>query len=143
MMYPKVIRKLRRSWRAQRDDPVTPEMRARILARDRVCVAVVVGIEHECRDGWGRPHDYRDTERLSIEHVYVNGRGFGLRRPPSDEDHLVAICHGLNRRHLSADGSRKLTEYLRWQAERRRAGLEHRRRIGHERNRGREGFGSR
>jgi hypothetical protein len=140
MLFPKPTRrKLARPWRAQRDDPVTPDLREFILARDRVCTAVVVGYAHECRDEFGYPHDYRDTRKLSIEHVFVGGRGFGLRRPPSDREHLVALCHGLNRRHLPADVNRKLVDYLVAV----NALDERRRRIGSADNRGRESFGTR
>lgn len=139
MMFPKPLPKLRRPWRAQRDDPVTPEMRTAILARDRACVATLVGWVHECRDQWGRAHAATVTPLLSIEHVYP-ARGFGLRRPKSDPEHLVALCHGQNGEHTPAELTRKLRTYLAWVNAR---GLERRQRIGGLGNRGREPFGPR
>lgn len=114
MMFPKPERRKLRRWIGQRDDPVTPERAAEILRRDRVCVAIVVGWDHECRDVNGIPHDYRETAKLSIEHVYVEGRGFGLRRPQSDRRHLVALCHGLNAKHAPAVLVERLRRYLEW-----------------------------
>jgi hypothetical protein len=62
-------------------DPVTPEIRLAVLARDGSCIAPLVGgSAHDC---WGRS---------TIEHVKDQLR-MG-RRAPSDLGHLVSLCQG-------------------------------------------------
>lgn len=63
-------------------DPVTPELRIRILKRDGGCVAPQVDSQQ-----WGTCFG-----RLTLEHVKSELR-MG-RRAPSDEGHLVTLCEG-------------------------------------------------
>lgn len=75
-------------------DPVTTEVRAFVLARDRGCVAEKLDRSHECRDQWGNPHRPGDLARLTLDHVKDAPR-LG-KRAPSDPAHLVAMCWGAN-----------------------------------------------
>lgn len=95
-MFPKPVAKRRRPWRAATDDPVTPELRAFVLARDRVCLGVPAGYPHECRGEDGKPHLYSETSKLSVEHVHLDGSGTGRRRAPSTPVNCFALCYGLN-----------------------------------------------
>lgn len=62
-------------------DPVTPETRLWVFARDGGCVAPRLGGSfHDC---WGR---------LTLEHVKDQPR-MGVRAP-SDMAHLVTLCEG-------------------------------------------------
>lgn len=64
-----------------RRDPVTPELRLAVFARDGGCIAPYLGgTVHDC---WGR---------LTIEHVKSELR-MG-KRAPSDLAHCVALCEG-------------------------------------------------
>lgn len=75
-------------------DPVTTEVRAYVLARDRGCVAAKVEPAHVCRDMFGYPHAPTDLARLTLEHV-KDQLAMG-RRAPSDPAHLLALCYGTN-----------------------------------------------
>ena len=75
-------------------DPVTPEVRAAVFARDGECLLHKVDPEHACRDAWGNPHSPYEVERCSVEHVKDQPR-MG-KRAPSDASHLVALCHAAN-----------------------------------------------
>ena len=76
--------------RQKRRDPVTSELRLAVFARDGACVLSKLETDHQCRDQWGTPHDPREVNRLSLEHVKSDLRA-GLRAP-SDLRHLVAMC---------------------------------------------------
>lgn len=78
----------------RRKDPVTPELHAAVLTRDRECVLWKRDPSHACRDQWGNPHRPDDLARLSLEHVKDEPR-MG-KRGPSDLRHLVAMCHAAN-----------------------------------------------
>jgi len=92
-------------------DPVTTEVRAFVLARDRGCVAAKLDRQHECRDMWGNPHAPGDLARLTLEHVKDELR-MG-RRAPSDSAHLVALCYGANVGVPSKEVRTALRAYLR------------------------------
>lgn len=62
-------------------DPVTPELRAQVIARDDGCMAPRLG---------GTFHDC--FGRLTLEHVKDELR-MGVRAP-SDPAHLVTLCEG-------------------------------------------------
>jgi len=64
-----------------RRDPVTATIRLRVFARDKGCVAPLLG--GSVMDCWGR---------LTIEHVKDELR-LGVRAP-SDMAHLVTLCQG-------------------------------------------------
>lgn len=75
-------------------DPVTSEVRAFVLVRDRGCIAVKVDTGHVCQDQWGNVHAAGDLARLTLDHVKDAPR-LG-RRAPSDPAHLVAMCWAAN-----------------------------------------------
>jgi hypothetical protein len=64
-----------------RRDAVSPTLRLRVFARDRGCVAPLLG--GSVMDCWGR---------LTLEHVKDEPR-MGVRAP-SDMAHLVTLCEG-------------------------------------------------
>lgn len=70
---------LRRS--ARKADPVTPDVRLAVFARDGGCVAVRLGEDPASCSG-----------RLTLEHV-KDALRMG-KRAPSDTAHLVALCEG-------------------------------------------------
>ena len=74
-----------------RRDPVTPELHAAVLVRDRRCVRSKMEPEHGCRDRWGNPHAATALEYLTLDHVQSAYGRMG-RRAPSDMAHLVSLC---------------------------------------------------
>lgn len=82
---------MRGNWRARDGDRVTEEVRRQVLVRDQVCFLYRLDPYHICSDRWGRIHLPTETWRLSLDHV----KDFGMmgKRAPSDEWHLVAMCH--------------------------------------------------
>lgn len=86
MRFPKPTRPPKR----QRD-PVTPELRARVLARDGGCVAATLDVGHVCRDRWGWPHHPARVEAMTLDHVQEGYGRMGIRAP-SDTGHLVTLC---------------------------------------------------
>jgi len=79
-----VIRKPRR-------DPVTPELRQFVLARDGACVRFKLDAGHGCRDTWSIPHAPNRLDLLQLDHVQ-DGYGRMGRRAKSDPAHLVSLC---------------------------------------------------
>ncbi len=79
--------------RKPRTDPVSPELHAAVLVRDRMCVRARMDRAHECRDVWGNPHSPRDLERLQLDHIQ-EGYGRMGKRAPSTMGTLVALCAG-------------------------------------------------
>ena len=77
-----------------RANGVTAEVRQTVLRRDRVCFLSRIESDHRCADRWGHLHAADATLLLSLDHV-KDGPMMG-RRAPSDERHLVAICHRAN-----------------------------------------------
>lgn len=77
-----------------RKDPVTPEMAAYVLARDRVCIAYRVDSTHRCRNRWGDEHAPDDVRQLTIDHVKREAR-MG-KRAESVPACLVAACGWAN-----------------------------------------------
>lgn len=75
-------------------DPVTTEVRAAVMRRDRRCFVTRVDPDHVCRDEWGYPHPSDDLSRLTLDHVKDAPR-MG-KRAPSDVRHLVLMCHSAN-----------------------------------------------
>jgi len=67
-----------------------------IVDRDRVCVAYMAPMPHECRDTWGTPHEPTDLGRLELAHVPAEGENAYGRKAPDDELHTVAECHNAN-----------------------------------------------
>lgn len=76
-------------------DPVTPDVFARVLARDHGCVAAQIDPEHVCRDAFGGRHDWDNVRRLTYEHVHCQ---YGMMgdRAPSRPDHGLILCHAGN-----------------------------------------------
>lgn len=74
-------------------DPVTPEMRRRVFARDQRCVATLREMEfpHLCATQWGDTHSSTDLEKMTLEHVHEDYGKTGVRAK-SDMDHLVTLC---------------------------------------------------
>lgn len=63
-------------------DPVTKELRQRVLTRDEGCIAPLVD-PSQSGTCWGR---------LTLDHVKDEPRM--AKRAPSDERHLVTVCEG-------------------------------------------------
>lgn len=78
-----------------RKDPVTPELHAAVLVRDRGCILAKIEPDHLCRDTWGTPHASTDLAKLTLEHVH-DGYGQMGKRAPSDRRHLLALCAAAN-----------------------------------------------
>lgn len=76
-------------------DPVTPEMRLRVIERDgRRCMAPVLDYSAgPCRDRWGQPIYRYLPGDLTLDHVQDGGGRMG-KRAPSDAGHLVTLCWG-------------------------------------------------
>lgn len=85
---------------------VDPGIRAFVIFRDGVCIAALLDRSHQCRDAWGEPHDPRDLSKLTLEHV--KDEPMMGRRAPSDEAHMVAMCHGGNAVELWGSANRDL-----------------------------------
>lgn len=75
-------------------DKVTPELREAVLRRDGRCFMTRMVPWHVCFDAFGHKHAPDDLDRLTLEHVKDEPR-MG-KRAPSDEQHLVALCHRAN-----------------------------------------------
>lgn len=56
------------------------DLRRAVIERDRQCIAALLDLSHECKDKWGRPHNARDMNRLTLEHI-VDRRGRRLDEP--------------------------------------------------------------
>ncbi len=76
--------------------PFPPGLRDAVFARDQMCTLARLEPGHECRDQWGQPHDARDLERCTLEHVKSELR-MG-KRAPNDLGHVVALCAAANLR---------------------------------------------
>jgi hypothetical protein len=81
---------MKKSRDSRATDPVTPDLRRRVLLRDKGCVAAALGFKHVCRDTWGNVHQPTDLDRLTLDHV--NDHPMLGKRAPSDEQHLVSLC---------------------------------------------------
>ncbi|HTR71896.1 MAG TPA: hypothetical protein VMH41_16930 [Mycobacteriales bacterium] len=92
-------------------DPVTPEMHAAVMRRDRECVAAKLGFDHVCRTRFGVPHAPFAVDVLTIEHVH-EGYGMAGKRATSDLGHMVALCGMLNNRPPSAEMRAAFRQYL-------------------------------
>jgi len=85
-------------WRGKKD-PVTPELRLAVLARDGDCVAFQFSATDECRG------------RLTLDHVKDQPR-MG-KRAPSDMAHLVTVCEHHHLDGWATSHRPELREYLR------------------------------
>ncbi len=74
-----------------RRNPVTSELHAAVLVRDRMCTRARMDPEHACRDTWGNPHAATDLEKLQLDHVQ-EGYGRMGRRAASSMETLVSLC---------------------------------------------------
>ena len=85
--------------RKPRKDPVTPEVREEVLARDGGCVAALLqpSLSGPC---WGP---------LTLDHV-KDGPMMG-KRAPSDARHLVTLCAG---HHVETPWATSNRPLLRW-----------------------------
>jgi hypothetical protein len=92
-------------------DPVTPEVRAAVLRRDKACVLFQLHRGHLCKDAWGNPHAPYDVSKLTLEHV-KDDLAMG-KRAPSDPRHLVALCAHANIGVPSKAQRAMLRQYLR------------------------------
>lgn len=73
---------------------ITKGLRWAVFARDGGCVLHFLEPGHECRDVWGQPHAWNDTDRLTVEHIKSELR-MGVRAP-NDMEHLVTLCGAVN-----------------------------------------------
>jgi hypothetical protein len=85
--------------RTRKADPVTPDLRLAVLARDFGCVAVTLGED---------PGDCRG--RLTLDHVKDQPR-MG-KRAPSDAAHLVSVCEHHHLDGWATSHRPELREYL-------------------------------
>ena len=77
-----------------------------MFARDRECFLHRLDAAHICRDAFGNAHNPFDVSRLTLDHVHEMprigeltsyfGAKRGAKRAPSDELHLVVMCHAGN-----------------------------------------------
>ena len=83
----------------KRRDPVTPDLREAVFARDRGCVAPRLGATDPCSGAWTLDH-VKDQPRMGV-------------RAPSDLAHLATLCE---RHHLwtswATSNRPALREYL-------------------------------
>ena len=103
-------------------DPVTPELRAEVLALDGYrCVAPLLGATDACRDRWGNlasitwdgePAYARDS--LTLDHV--RDEPMIGRRAPSDIHHLTTVCWFHHLEGWATANRPALREYLRRRA---------------------------
>jgi hypothetical protein len=75
-------------------DPVSHQLHAEVIFRDKECVAAKLGFTHECRNAFGQLHPSTATGQLTVEHV-KDDLAMG-RRAPSTRRTLVALCHSRN-----------------------------------------------
>jgi hypothetical protein len=61
-------------------------LRRAVIERDRQCVAYLLDKLHQCRDAYGNPHHPADANRLTLEHVKLDGRRL------DDPLHCMAMC---------------------------------------------------
>lgn len=92
-------------------DPVTPEVREAVFARDQRCVLAFLEDGHLCRDMWGTYHEPDDLARLTLEHVHLTGSMTG-RRAPSTLGSMVALCAAANGRPPTAVQRGVMRAYL-------------------------------
>ncbi len=82
----------RKAWRRKSEDQVSPETHAFVMLRDGRCfLDRMHGAAHCCRDRWGVGHFPNELEKLTLDHVHLDGATMG-KRAPSDAGHLVAMC---------------------------------------------------
>lgn len=79
----------------QRRAGVSPALHRAVVQRDGVCVASRFDPAHVCADQWGRPHAPWDLEKLTVDHVHLDGGTMG-KRAEDDMGHLVAMCAAAN-----------------------------------------------
>jgi hypothetical protein len=76
--------------------PVSAELHALVLRRDRCCFMFRMNPEHICRDQWGSPHSAYDLSKLTLDHVHLHSGGTRGKKAPDDEQHLIAMCANAN-----------------------------------------------
>lgn len=86
------------------------ELRRTVQERDRVCVALQTGFDHQCKDQWGKPHGAGEYRRLSLEHV--KDELMMGKRAPNDREHCVAVCYAINLRPPTKAMREAFREYL-------------------------------
>lgn len=80
-------------------DPVTKELRFRVLFRDGECVMHKLDPDHACYDKWGAAMSHYELDKLELDHLDNAGLG---KRGPSHETNLVSLCpqaHALKTNH--------------------------------------------
>ena len=85
-------------------------LRWAVFIRDGGCVLAKLEPDHECRDVWGQPHAWNDTDRCTLEHVKSDLR-MGVRAP-NDAAHLVTLCGYANVNVPSKAQRAMFREYL-------------------------------
>jgi hypothetical protein len=98
--------------RKKHSDPVTPEMRERVLERDEYrCVAPLLGASSACANRWGD----EGIDDLTLDHI----REFAMmgKRAPSDEKHMVTLCYHHHLHGWATAHRDLLREYLRMKYE--------------------------
>ena len=91
---------------------VDPEDRRAVLLRDGACLLSKIEPGHVCRDIWGDEHAPDDLDRLTLEHVHLNGSMMG-KRAPSVPESMVALDGAANFRVPSKSQRNAFRAYLR------------------------------
>ena len=94
-----------------RKDPVSSELHAAVLTRDRQCVRARLGFAHECRDTWGWPHSPHDLAKLQLDHVQ-QGYGRMGKRAASTLGTLVSLCADSHLNGWATSHRPELRDYL-------------------------------
>jgi hypothetical protein len=102
----------RKPWRRKPEDQVSPETRRFVLARDGRCfLDRMHGSAHCCRDRFGVVHFPTELDKLTLDHVHLDGPVLG-KRAKSDAAHLVAMCWWGNDKPPSHDERVAERDYL-------------------------------
>lgn len=95
-----------------RKDGVSPELRAQVFERDRICfMARIHPRTHTCHTLYGEAHHSDDRYRLELDHFWLTGAHLG-KRAPSDLEHLTALCGKENNRPPSHNTRESQREYI-------------------------------
>lgn len=96
---------------SRRHDPVTPELRHAVFARDKGCVAPRLGARDPCRGMWGNPITLTRDADLTLDHIQ-DWYGRMGRRAVSDAAHLVCLCWGHHLAGWATSHRAELRAYL-------------------------------
>ena len=93
-----------------RKDPVSPQVHAEVIVRDRGCVLAGRIPNHVCRTVFGDMHPWNDVEKLTLEHV-KSELAMG-KRAPSKVQYLVLLDGFTNNKPPSKEERAVMRAYL-------------------------------